>query len=133
MAKVERFEELECWREARALTRRIYRLTGHGNFARDFAFRDQIRRASVSVMSNIAEGFESRTTALFVDLLGRAKGSAGEIRAQLYIAHDADFLTQEEFASLSETVVSVSQQISGLMKYLSRNKKDFPQRAVPPA
>ena len=82
MSTIRRFEEIEAWQTARELTREIYSLSNRGGFSKDFGLRDQMRRAAVSVMSNIAEGFESRTTALFVEFLGRAKGSAGELRAQ---------------------------------------------------
>ncbi len=80
MATIERFEQIEAWKAAREVTRAIYEVSGRGAFARDFGLRDQITQAAVSVMSNIAEGFESRTQALFIDFLGRAKGSAGEVR-----------------------------------------------------
>ena len=81
-----RFEELKVWQKAKELTNLIYQLSSSGSFARDFGLKDQMRRAAVSVMSNIAEGFESQTQALFIQFLGRAKGSVGELRAQLYIA-----------------------------------------------
>ena len=83
MGAITRFEEIEAWQTARQLTNLIYEITDSGPFAKDFGLKDQIRRAAVSVMSNIAEGFESHTQALFIDFLGRAKGSAGEVRAQL--------------------------------------------------
>ncbi len=97
MAKVERFEDLKVWQSARELTSNIYELTRKKPFARDFGLRDQIQRAAVSVMSNIAEGFESRTRGVFVDLLGRAKGSAGEVRRQLYVARDLKYIEKEQF------------------------------------
>jgi four helix bundle protein len=89
MPTISRFEEIEAWQTARALTRQIYEVSSRGNFGHDFGLRDQMRRAAVSIMSNIAEGFESRTQALFIDFLGRAKGSAGELRAQAYVALDS--------------------------------------------
>ena len=79
---------MEVWKTSRDLTRKIYELTRNDVFSRDFGLRDQMRRASVSIMSNIAEGFESRTNILFKDYLGRAKASAGELRAQVYVAND---------------------------------------------
>jgi four helix bundle protein len=100
MSTITRFEEIEAWQAARELTRRIYVITNEGAFSRDFGLRDQMRRASVSIMSNIAEGFESRTQAMFVEFLGRAKASAGELRAQTYIALDAGYLDQKEFDEL---------------------------------
>jgi four helix bundle protein len=91
---------MEAWQTARSLTRQVYDLSNLGTFGRDFGLRDQMRRAAVSIMSNIAEGFESRTQALFIEFLGRAKGSAGELRAQAYIALDAGYLGEPEFQAL---------------------------------
>jgi four helix bundle protein len=97
-------------------------LTGEGSFARDFGLRDQMRRASVSIMSNIAEGFESRTKALFIDFLGRAKASAGEVRAQAYVALDVGHLDRHYFEELFELADKCSRQISRFMTYLQTNK-----------
>ena len=88
MPTITRFEEIEAWQTARELTRLIYEYTEDGKFARDFGLKDQIRRASVSIMSNIAEGFESQTQAQFIRYLGIAKASAGEVRSQLYVVRD---------------------------------------------
>jgi four helix bundle protein len=118
MATITCFEEIEAWQTARTLTKRIYELTGEGSFARDFGLRDQMRRASVSIMSNIAEGFESRTKALFIDFLGRAKVSAGEIRAQAYVALDVGHLDRHYFEELFELADKCSRQISRFMTYL---------------
>lgn len=120
MATITRFEDLEVWQTARELTRRIYALTNEGAFARDFGLRDQMRRAAVSVVSNIAEGFESRTQALFVEFLGRAKGSAGELRAQCYVALDAGYLTTEQFEAVMELADQCSRQLYRLMSYLEQ-------------
>jgi four helix bundle protein len=118
MATITCFEEIEAWQTARTLTKRIYELTGEGSFARDFGLRDQMRRASVSIMSNIAEGFESRTKGLFIDFLGRAKASAGEIRAQAYVALDVGHLDRHYFEELFELADKCSRQISRFMTYL---------------
>ena len=88
MSTITRFEEIEAWQTARELTKLIYFHTEEAKFSRDFGLKDQIRRASVSVMSNISEGFESQTQALFIRYLGIAKASAGEVRSQLYVSHD---------------------------------------------
>jgi len=90
MPTITRFEEIEAWITSRELTRMVYVLTDQGQFARDFGLRNQIQRAAVSVMSNIAEGFESRTQAQFLEYLGRSKASAGEVRCQLYVALDLE-------------------------------------------
>lgn len=118
MSTIKRFEEIESWKTARKLTNQIYELSNMGEFSRDFGLRDQIRRASVSIMSNIAEGFESQTQSLFIPFLGRAKASAGEVRSQLYIALDLEYITEEQFQEVYHLVLKCSRQIYGFMKYL---------------
>jgi four helix bundle protein len=97
MATISRFEEIEAWQLARELTNLVYGFTGQEKFSRDFGLKDQIRRAAVSAMSNIAEGFESQTQAQFIRYLGIAKASAAEVRSQLYVALDQQYITQDEF------------------------------------
>ena len=118
MATIKRFEEIEAWQTARALTRLVYTLSSQGAFARDFGLRDQMRRAAVSIMSNIAEGFESRTQALFVQYLGHAKASAGELRAQVYIALDVGHINQPQFDQLLDLAEKCSRQIARFIQYL---------------
>jgi len=120
MATIRRFEEIEAWQTARRLTKTVYELSAGGLFARDFGLRDQMRRAAVSIMSNIAEGFESRTSGMFLELLGRAKGSAGELRAQFYVASDAGYVTPAQFQTLQDQCEKCSGQISLFMLYLKR-------------
>lgn len=124
MATIRRFEELEAWQTARALTKLVYELTTVGAFSRDYGLRDQIRRAAVSVMSNIAEGFESRTQALFIDYLGRAKGSAGEVRSQLYVALDCHYLSEYQFEETHELADKVIRQVANLITYLQSRPGD---------
>lgn len=93
MANIERFEDVVAWQKGRELVRVIYRLTKLTEFSKDFALRDQIRRAAISITSNIAEGFERGGTREFIQFLGHAKGSCGELRSQLYIALDETYLT----------------------------------------
>jgi len=128
MTHFERFEELEAWQTARELTRGVYGVSNTGPFARDFALKDQIRRASISVMSNIAEGFESRTTRLFIDLLGRARASAGEVRSQLYVAVDQGYIDEESFDRLTALATSVSRQIRKFSQYLGSAGERFTTR-----
>jgi four helix bundle protein len=118
MGTIRRFEEIEAWQTARQLTKTVYDLTAGGDFSRDFGLKDQMRRAAVSIMSNIAEGFESRTSGLFLELLGRAKGSAGELRAQFYVAQDAGYVTPAQFQALQDQCEKCSSQISRFMAYL---------------
>ncbi len=118
MTSAKRFEDLDVWQRAKDLANLIYEFSSDGEFSRDFGLRDQMRRASVSVMSNIAEGFESQTQVLFAQFLGRAKGSAGEVRAQLYIARDQNYLTEERFNSALSLAEICSKQLSKLIQYL---------------
>ena len=118
MTTAKRFEDLEVWQIAKELTNLIYRLSSSGNFARDFGLRDQMRRAAVSIMSNIAEGFESLTQVMFIQYLARAKGSAGELRAQLYIARDQEYIIDEEFQSAMSLAETCSRKLARLIQYL---------------
>jgi four helix bundle protein len=118
MPTIIRFEEIEAWQTARELTKILYSITGEGKIARDFGLSDQLRRASVSVMSNIAEGFESQTQALFIRYLGIAKASAGEVRSQLYVARDVGYLTEQQFLSLFQMAEKASRQLSRFISYL---------------
>ena len=122
MAKIERFEDLEAWKLARELTRTVYRVSSVGEFARDFALRDQIRRAAVSILSNIAEGFERGGDKEFLQFLATAKGSCGEVRSQLYVALDQLYIDDEQFKSVSGEALEVSRMISGLIKYLRQSE-----------
>ena len=115
---IRRFEEIEAWKTARKLTRGVYKVSDQGPFSHDFGLRDQMRRAAVSIMSNIAEGFESRTGGMFIEYLGRAKGSSGELRAQAYVAHDAGYLSTQQLESLRDECEKCSGQISRFLSYL---------------
>ena len=121
MPKIKKFEEIESWKNSRSLTKRIYKVTSSGTFTRDFGLKDQIRRASVSILSNIAEGFERGGDKEFLQFLAIAKGSCGEVRSQLYVALDQEYLSQDEFKELSRSATEVSQLLSGLMKYLKES------------
>lgn len=114
MAKIERFEGLFAWQKARALTKAIYAVSQTGRFAKDFGLSGQIQRAAVSVMSNIAEGFERRSRTDFQRFLEMARGSCGEVRAQLYIAADIGYLTEAQFAELLAQAEETSRLIRGL-------------------
>lgn len=114
--KVERFEDLIAWQKARELTKEIYQITNSGEFARDFGLRDQIRRASVSIMSNLAEGFERGRATEFHQYISIAKGSCAEVRTQLYVAWDADYLEKDKFVILMNMAREVGRIIGGLRK-----------------
>jgi four helix bundle protein len=121
MATFKKFEDIGAWQRSRELTKEIYRITSKGDFARDFGLKDQIRRASVSVMSNIAEGFERSGTGEFTYFLATAKGSAGEVRSQLYVALDQEYIDQTVFEPLRVSVTEISKMVSGLMAYLKES------------
>ena len=121
MAKVERFEDLEVWKRAKHLTCELYALARKGAFAKDFGFRDQICRAAVSIVSNIAEGSERRSNSQFMYFLDIANGSAGEVRAQLYIALDLGYITQSEFQDAFDGVVSIGKMLTSLIHHLRNN------------
>ena len=118
MATITRFEDIDAWQKARELTKRIYAATLQPSFARDFGLRDQIQRASVSIVSNIAEGFDRDGNAEFVQFLSLAKGSSGEVKAQLYVALDLNYITSKEFEVLFALAAETSRMIAGFMNYL---------------
>ena len=122
MAKVEHFEDLEVWKLARKLTGKIYSLSRSGEFSKDFGFRNQICRAAVSIVSNIAEGFERRSNTQFMQFLDIANGSAGEVRAQLYIALDLDYITQKQFHDVFDDIVCVGKMLTSLIRHLRTSK-----------
>jgi four helix bundle protein len=120
--RVERFEDIIAWQKARALTSRIYQLTEQGKFARDFGLKGQIQRASVSIMSNIAEGFERGRPSEFHQFLSISKGSCAELRSQLYIAFDAGYLNQEIFDELMSKAIEVARIVGGLRAAVERQR-----------
>ena len=121
MTAITRFEEIQAWQQGRELARLVYAVTAQGEFARDFALRDQIRRATISVLSNIAEGFERGGNKEFRHFLSIARGSAGEVRAQLYVALDVGLLSQQQFDELHPLVTQTGRLIAGLMRYLDQS------------
>jgi four helix bundle protein len=123
MAAIEKFEDILAWQKARILTKHLYATTSSIGFRGDWALRDQLRRAAVSVMSNIAEGFDRNGDRQFLQFLRIAKGSAGEIRAQLYVAFDSGLLEQKEFDALSGEAAEIGRLLGGFMKYLQQTKK----------
>jgi four helix bundle protein len=125
MKQANRFEDLIAWQKARALTKAIYAVTRKGKFARDFALSNQIQRAAVSVMSNVAEGFERGGRAEFHQFLGIAKASCAEVRSQLYIALDVEYITTEEFQMLKTQAEEVS-RILGSLKATVRTQTTKP-------
>jgi four helix bundle protein len=123
MAGIIRFEEIESWKIARQLTNMIYELSNQTGFNKDFGLKDQIRRASVSVMSNIAEGFESRTDTQFINFLGMAKASVGEVRAQFYVALDQKYISDQQFKDGYALAETCARQIAKFIVYLEKNPR----------
>lgn len=105
MATFKKFEDIKAWKRARELTRKIYNASNQERFARDFGLRDQIRRAAVSIMSNIAEGYDRNGTGEFIQFLAIAKGSAAEVQSQLYVAFDQTYIDRAEFDELKDSQV----------------------------
>ena len=121
MATVKSFEDLEAWQLARTLVVEIYEATAKGPFGSDYGLRNQIRRAAVSIASNIGEGFERDGDREFIQFLSQAKGSCGEVRTQLYIARDLGYLTEDTFHRLRERAIRTGKTIFGLVRYLKHS------------
>jgi len=122
MAKIERFEDIKSWQEARKLTAGVYEITRNGSFARDNALRDQLRRASVSIMANIAEGFGRRSNKEFSNFLNMAHGSTAEVQSHLYVALDQTYITPSDFEKFYSKADEISKMIQAFMKYLGKGK-----------
>ena len=123
MSKFRSFEEINSWQKSRIFNKKIYLITENSNFKKDFDFVRQIRRASLSISSNIAEGFERNTDKEFIYFLYIAKASAGEVRSQLYLAFDLEYIIKEEFEMLLNSVTEISKLLSGFIKYLESSRK----------
>ncbi|MEK7763809.1 MAG: four helix bundle protein [Nitrospirota bacterium] len=121
MTSFKTFKDIEAWQNARKLTRDIYAISHDGAFAKDFGLRDQIRRASVSIMANIAEGHERSGTGEFVQFLSMAKGSAGEVESHLCVALDLGYLDQSTFERMSSATTETARLIGALMHYLRKS------------
>lgn len=121
MTTIRSFEDLEAWQLARKLANEIYASSSSGAFAKDFALRDQIRSAAISVLSNIAEGFERGGNAEFIQFLSIAKGSVGEVKSQTYVALDQGYIEQGKFEKLQALASDVGKKLGGLMAYLRKS------------
>ena len=121
MAKIEQFEDIEAWQDSRVLVSTIYGLTRSTGFGRDFGLRDQIQRAAVSVMSNIAEGFERGSNKELLQFLYIAKGSVGEVRSQLYASIDLGYIDKSDFSNASGQALTLSRKIASFIKYLNQS------------
>lgn len=118
--KVSSFEDLQVWQDSRKLVKSIYELTSTGNFSKDYGLKDQIQRASVSIMNNIAEGFERNNNKEYTKYLGYSKGSAGEVRSMLCVALDLGYISKDNFIVCYDSSLNVITQISNFTKYLNK-------------
>ena len=120
MALIKRFEDIRAWQEARGLVKEIYQITRQGDFARDFGLKDQIQRASVSVMTNIAEGFDDDSKAEFARFLGYSRRSAVEVQSLLYAALDIGYIDQVKFDELYQQAEKTKALVGGFRHSLRR-------------
>jgi four helix bundle protein len=121
--KIERFEEIEAWKEARLLVATIYEITGQAPFKNDWRLKDQIQRASVSIMSNIAEGFMCQTNKEFVVFLGYSLRSTAEVKSLLYAALDIHYIENDIFNTMTEKCNTIARLIQGFIRYLKATTK----------
>ena len=126
--KAEKFEDLNVWQLSRKLVVEIYKITSNDGFKKDYGLGNQIQRASVSVLSNIAEGFEKDSNKEFVRYLYISKGSIGEVRAQLYVALDLHYINTDIFDDLSEESKKISGMINNLILYLKEDIKTYERK-----
>ena len=118
MATINKFEDIEAWKEARKLSNEVFKIIGEGAFSKDYKLRDQINGSSGSIMDNIAEGFERDGKREFIQFLSIAKASCGETKSQLYRSYDRGYIAKEKFEELYNLSTKISKMISGFMSYL---------------
>ena len=118
--KIEKFEDIEAWKEARKLVNMIYDISAKDNFSKDFSLKNQIRSASISTMSNISEGFDRESDKEFIQFLVIARASGSEVKSQLYVALDRGYIKDSEFGAIYDKVTSVISLINGFIRYLKK-------------
>ena len=123
MAKFNKFEEIQAWQKAYDVTLQIYKITAESNFAKDFGLRDQIQRAAVSIMANIAEGHGRRTNVEFANFLNIARGSTAEVQSHLYIALGLNYIDRKDFDELYQKLTEISRMTLSLAQYLRTTDK----------
>jgi four helix bundle protein len=123
MAKFSKFEEIQAWQKAHEVTLTVYRITTNGDFAKDFGLKDQIRRASVSIMANIAEGHGRRSNSEFANFLNVSRGSVAEVQSHLYVALGLGYISQQDFDELYGQLTEISRMTLSLAQYLRTSDK----------
>ncbi|MCJ7552429.1 MAG: four helix bundle protein [Ignavibacteriaceae bacterium] len=119
--KAATFEDLQVWQDSRKYVKSIYELTVSDVFKKDYGLKEQIQKAAVSIMNNIAEGFERNNNKEFIQFLGYSKGSAGEVRSMLYVALDLKYINKDDFDKNYETSINIITQLSNFKKYLKNH------------
>ncbi len=120
--KIEGFEDIKAWQEGRSLTKMVFEITSVGNLIKSNRLRDQIEGASISVMANIAEGFDSQSDTEFIRFLIYSRRSASEVQSHLYVALDQEYITNEQFVEIHEKATTVKKLVSGFISYLKEKK-----------
>src|SRR5260221_9924061 len=123
MARFERFEEIVAWQKSYDVTLDIYRVTSDSNFSKDFGLKDQIRRAAVSIMANIAEGHGRRSNIEFANFLNIARGSVAEVQSHLYVAKGLQYIENTEFERMYSSAEEVSRMTLALARYLRQSDR----------
>jgi len=121
MATVKRFEDMDVWKKTRILNKMVYSVTKTKEFKKDYVLVNHLRKTSLSIISNIAEGFERDGNKEFINFLAIAKGSCGELRSQLYVALDQNYIDENQFTDLSNLAAEISRSLKGLIIYLQNS------------
>jgi four helix bundle protein len=124
MGKIKQFEDLDCWKKARQIVSLIYKISAEGALAKDFGARDQVRRASISIMNNIAEGFSRTSTKEFIRFLSISESSAAEVKSMIYVFEDLNYVEPSTGNELHKEIDDVRHQIRSFIKYLNEYKKN---------
>lgn len=122
MAKIEKFEDIEAWQKARELNIEIYKITNNSFISKDFALCNQIRKSSISIMANIAEGYGRRSNKEFKQFLNIAHGSAAEVQSHIYVALDLQYITQKEFSDFHKEIEKISKKLQAFKNYLRKSQ-----------
>jgi four helix bundle protein len=133
MTTYKRFEDTDIWKHSRILCNDIYSVSEHGSLSKDYPLKDQMRRAAISIMSNVAEGFERTGNRELINFLSIAKGSCGELRSHLYLVKDRRYITEAALDPLMDRCMTISRMISGFMKYLIESDLKGPKFREEPA